>query len=519
MLFYLMITDGYKMNARQSNTKKSESKPEKASSPQAETIAFKDLGLEQEIINSLDKVGFSEPTEIQAKSIPHLLQKKDIIAQAKTGSGKTLAFALPAIHHIQKSDATGVLVMVPTRELAQQVAEEFKRFGSPKRNLKTTCIIGRQSYDTQISALNRGATAIIATPGRLLDLLSSGKVKNFNPNMVVLDEADEMLNMGFIEDIKKIFDFLPQERQTIFFSATFPTQIKNLAQRQQKDPVGIYLNNGKQKQENDDIEQTFYVVSERERELALLRLIKFEQPKKAIVFCRTKKDTEILQSKLVQENVKAKSLHGDLTQSERTLTLRHFKSGLITTLVATDVASRGIDIEDVSHVFNFHIPENRDRYTHRIGRTGRAGRLGKAMTLTTSSEWQNHFFLRQINRNSVKFAQIPTSEKLEEHLNQKFLGQLKETNITLSARKFCEKISADEDAFDLLCKLYTLTTDHKKVLGPSKIGLSQKDISFLLSRARQHNNSSRGRSRNFRSSFRGRDDKRGRRANGRRKTY
>ena len=448
---------------------------------EAKKVAFTDLDLSPTILNNLEKAGFETPTDIQSNSIPYILEKRDVTAQAKTGSGKTLAFCLPTIQHIENGDIGAALVLVPTRELAEQVAGEFQRFGKGSKNLKVACVIGKQSYSVQIRSINHGANAVIATPGRLIDLLESGKIKNFSPDMLVLDEADEMLNMGFIDDIKKVFTYLPEERQTVFFSATFPPQIKKLAQDSQRNPAGVYLNNGKEKQDNELIEQSFYVVSERERESALIRLIEFERPEKAIVFCRTKRDVDELQSRLMGKGIKAKALHGDMGQSERTNAIKQFKSGFITTLIATDVASRGIDVSDVTHVFNYHIPENRDRYTHRIGRTGRAGKSGKAMTITTRGEWSNHFFLRGLNKKTVKLKPIPSSEKVQKHLDVAFMDKLKNTGISDEARNFCEKMMKDEDSFELLCKFFAMTSGERKIDGPERIGLDDRDLSFILS--------------------------------------
>ena len=268
--------------------------------------SFRSLGLSDDrLLTVLDKIGFTDATQIQEQSIPQLLEGKDLIAQAKTGSGKTLAFTLPAIQRIREGKSSGVLVLTPTRELAEQVAAEFNRFGD--KEFTTACVIGRQSYTHQIGAINRGAKAVVATPGRLLDLLESGKINKFTPDTVILDEADEMLNMGFIDAIKEVFSYLPLEKQTVFFSATFPKTILKLAQQQQNDPVSITLNDTGAQKVNESIEQSFYIVRDREREDALVRLVSFEQPEKAIVFCRTKRDTEVLCSRLLKENLKSKS--------------------------------------------------------------------------------------------------------------------------------------------------------------------------------------------------------------------
>ena len=453
------------------------------------SLTFGDLGVSGNILKALEEAGFTQPTEVQAKTIPFQIEGKDLIAQAKTGSGKTLAFALPAIQKIGDRKGADVLVLAPTRELAQQVSDEFKKF-SKKMGIQSTCVVGKESYSRQIDGINRGSQVVIATPGRLLDLLQGNKLRKFAPRTVILDEADEMLNMGFIEDIRNIFALLPEERQTIFFSATFPEPIIKLAKSELKSPEILRLDKEK-KQASTTIEQNFFILKESERKDALIRLLDWEQPGRAIVFCRTKGDTEALNSLLVSRKFKAKALHGDLSQAERNRTTRDFKQGLFNILIATDIASRGLDVDDLSHVFNFNIPENYDRYTHRIGRTGRAGRTGKALTLTTMTEWSTNYFLRQLDFNIVNITQLPNKKKVEDIKKEKLLGLVQSTEFTSDTRKICEEIIAKEDSFDLLCKLFTLISNENRVQGPQNIGLLQDNIKDFLARVK----SPRGRSR------------------------
>ena len=456
------------------------------------TPNFKDLGINNELLARLDQLGFKQPTPIQSKTIPVLLEGRDLIAQAKTGSGKTLAFALPTLQRVKKEKKmASVLVLTPTRELAQQISDVYQDLAKGKR-VNTACVVGRESYTRQIEAVNRGAQIVIATPGRLLDLLKTKRFKTFAPQTIIFDEADEMLNMGFIEDIRSILDLLPEKRQTIFFSATFPPQILRLATAEQHDPEVIRINQDKQ-QASPSIEQRFYILNEQERKDAIIRLFEFEQPSKAIIFCRTKSDTEILQSVFVNKKYKSKVLHGDLSQPERTRTIRDFKSGVYKVLIATDVASRGLDVDDLSHVFNFHVPENFDRYTHRIGRTGRAGRTGKAFTLTTTGEWSSHFFLRKLDLKNVIFSHLPNRKKVEDTIKNRLLEKVQATDYTPDTKLACEKIVTTNDPFELLCKLFTMITNDHKVLGPQTIGFSDTMIKTFLNRVKKSQSRPRGR--------------------------
>ena len=328
---------------------------------------FKDLGLKQPILDTLDKIGFTTPSPIQKEVIPLILSGADVVGRAETGSGKTAAFGLPSIQLMKKTKEAQVLVITPTRELAFQVAEELNRFGKHRKSRVIT-ICGGKSFRNQIDAFNAGAEIIVATPGRLLDLLTSKKLAKFRPTTVILDEADEMLNMGFFEDIEAIFTHLPKKRQTLLFSATMPKTIQNLIKEILEAPVFV-----KTSQDKKDISQAYYLIEEFERDHAIIRLFEGKQFVKSIVFCKTKKEVDRLTSLLSTRGLQAKGLHGDMEQNQRQRVTHDFRAGNANILVATDVAARGLNILDVTHVINYHSPFDAENYVHRIGRTGRAG--------------------------------------------------------------------------------------------------------------------------------------------------
>jgi ATP-dependent RNA helicase DeaD len=474
---------------------------------------FKKIGLKGHLLESIATKKFSTPTEIQEQAIPIVLQGKDIIAQAQTGSGKTAAFAWPALQQMSThSKGIHTLVLVPTRELAQQVMEEFRFFGRPQK-IKTACIVGGESYGRQLDAIKAGAKVMVATPGRLLDLLNRKKIKDFKPSLVVLDEADEMLDFGFIDDIKTILASIPKNRQTLFFSATFPRTIANLARDTQVDPVHIKLIKD-QSEPHANIEQKLYLVKDNEREKALIRLIETEKPEKAIIFCRTRKDTNELCSSLSSKNIQAHALNGDLSQNERNRIIQDFKAGRNKLLIATDVASRGLDVKDLTHVFNYQIPDNKDRYTHRIGRTGRAGEKGKALTLATKSECSSHRVFRQSGKNNFIPSEIASKHEVEKIITKRFVDEIHIQQVSSDVRKKCAKILKDQDHFEWFCKLYASTVDDKQVIGPDHIGLPVTEVKNALSSTSSSKSSSfsGGRRSGFRSSRRPSSDSNERRS-------
>lgn len=367
---------------------------------------FKALGISGDIIRSLSEMGFEEPTPIQAQGIPPLLLGQDLIGQAQTGTGKTAAFGIPLIEKVGDED-TGVqgIVLTPTRELAIQVAEELNRIGQ-FTNVHALPIYGGQDIQRQIKALQRRPKIIVATPGRLMDHMERRNIKLQNVSIVVLDEADEMLNMGFIEDIEKILSTTPSERQTVLFSATMPRQIQNLAQRFLQNPVLVQV---KAKEMTIPLVTQHYIeLQDHDKFDVLCRLLDIQSPELSIVFARTKRRVDEVAEALKKRGYSAEGIHGDLTQGKRDSVIRQFREGIIDILVATDVAARGLDINGVTHVYNFDIPQDPESYVHRIGRTGRAGQTGLATTFVISRELGNLRSIENTTKRKITRRPIPT---------------------------------------------------------------------------------------------------------------
>ncbi|KHD84595.1 DEAD/DEAH box helicase [Heyndrickxia ginsengihumi] len=345
---------------------------------------FSDLNISPAILKSVKRMGFEEASPIQAATIPLSLEGKDIIGQAQTGTGKTAAFGIPLIEKIDhKSQHIQGIIIAPTRELAIQVSEELYRVGQDSR-IRVLAVYGGQDIQRQIRALKNRPQIIVGTPGRLLDHIKRRTLKLDNVHTLVLDEADEMLNMGFIDDIEAILSSVPENRQTLLFSATMPDPIRKIAERFMKDPELVRV---KAKEMTVPlIEQYFVKVQEREKFDVLSRLLDVQSPELAIVFGRTKRRVDELANALNLRGYLAEGIHGDLSQAKRLSVLRKFKEGKVDVLVATDVAARGLDISGVTHVYNFDIPQDPESYVHRIGRTGRAGKEGMAMTFVTPRE-------------------------------------------------------------------------------------------------------------------------------------
>ncbi|MDP1731328.1 MAG: DEAD/DEAH box helicase [Devosia sp.] len=351
---------------------------------------FSGLGLSAKVTEAVTAAGYTKPTDIQAQAIPHVLQKKDIIGIAQTGTGKTASFVLPMLTLLESGRARArmprTLILEPTRELAAQVHENFEKYGKNHR-LSVALLIGGVSFEEQNKKLDRGADVLIATPGRMLDQFERGRILLSGVDILVIDEADRMLDMGFIPDIERICSLLPPRRQTLFFSATMPPEIQKLTNRFLRDPIKIEV--ARQNPTAETIDQKLARVSNKpeEKREALRRLIRGEANlTNAIIFCNRKRDVATLARSLARHGFNAGGLHGDMDQKSRTETLDSFRSGKLTFLIASDVAARGLDIPAVSHVFNFDVPTHAEDYIHRIGRTGRAGRSGTAITLATPSD-------------------------------------------------------------------------------------------------------------------------------------
>lgn len=345
---------------------------------QTHTMTFREMGLKPQLLQMIDKKGFSQPTPIQIESIPPGLAGRDIMGQAKTGTGKTAAFGIPMLQKIIPQQSLQGMVICPTRELAVQVADEICSLGQGLR-IKALPIYGGQSIEIQLRALRSRPEIIVGTPGRLLDHLNRGTINLSTLKFAVLDEADEMLDMGFLPDIEKILPLCPEDRQTFLFSATLDPEIRELGRTFMKDPELILI--ASPELTVSLTEQYYYEVNPRQKVETICRVIDVDQPPVSLIFCRTKKGADELNRVLNSRGYMADSLHGDMSQRERDHVMERFRQGNIEILVATDLAARGLDVEMVTHVINFDIPEDPDGYVHRIGRTGRAGRDGVAITL------------------------------------------------------------------------------------------------------------------------------------------
>ncbi len=367
---------------------------------------FRALGLAEETIQALEKKGFEEPSKIQALTIPKLLENKiDIIGQAQTGTGKTAAFGLPIIEKITPGNGVvQAVILAPTRELAIQVAEEMNSFTGSRR-ISILPIYGGQSIDTQLRRLRRGVEIVVGTPGRVIDHIKRGTLKLGNVDFFILDEADEMLNMGFIEDIETIFSATPKEKRTMLFSATMPKRIQILARKYMQDYELLKVET--KNLTTDLTDQIYFEVHEDSKLEALSRIIDIEEEFYALVFCRTRNKTDDVARKLSDRGYDVAALHGDITQHQREKILNSFKKGRIKILVATDVAARGIDVEELTHVINYSIPQNPEAYIHRIGRTGRAGRQGTAITFITPSEFRKLMRIQHETKVEIRREKLP----------------------------------------------------------------------------------------------------------------
>ncbi|GBF51972.1 ATP-dependent RNA helicase [Leptospira ryugenii] len=435
---------------------------------------FQDFGFKEDLLKGIEEAGFQTPSPIQEKAIPLVLEGKDIIAQAQTGTGKTAAYGLPCLNKIKPEAGMQVLVLTPTRELALQVSDELYKLGK-HLGIRTTTIYGGSSYSKQITQVAKGSQVAVATPGRLLDLLKSKELKNFHPSMVILDEADEMLDMGFLEDIESIFQFLPKQRQTLLFSATMPEGIKKLANQYLQHPAHIKIAVTEKQAKN--IEQVYYIIEEQERDLAVVRILDYENPFKAIVFTKTKKEADDLKTTLAFKNYSVEALHGDLSQKQRESVLKSLHAGQIKILVATDVAARGLDVKDLSLVINFHLPFDSESYTHRIGRTGRAGKSGKAITLVTTRESRALLRLKNSSGTGLSIGTLPTKKDVQDKRQKDFILKILETEINADAQSVLDKLYDLEEADVVNLKVLSQILEASRVSGPEKIGRSANEWS------------------------------------------
>src|SRR5690349_11794575 len=416
-------------------------------------VGFGDLGLADELVGALADLGYEEPTPIQRAAIPHLLEGRDLLGQAATGTGKTAAFALPVLERTPAAGETvepGALVLVPTRELAIQVCEAFHRYGRDM-GARVLPVYGGAPIVRQLQALKRGVDVVVATPGRALDLIGRGALVLDALRTVVLDEADEMLDMGFAEDIEAILQETPEDRQTVLFSATVPPRIDSIARRHLRDPVRIAM--GRTAVAEGDlplVRQSAYVIARAHRPAALGRILDVEAPAAAIVFCRTREEVDTLAETLNGRGYRAEALHGGMSQEQRDRVMGRLRGGRADLLVATDVAARGLDIEQLTHVVNYDVPSAPESYVHRIGRVGRAGREGVAITL---AEPREHRMLKTIERVAgapITVEKVPTVADLRARRLDLTRAALRESLLTDDLDRFRVVVETLTDEFDLM---------------------------------------------------------------------
>ena len=389
-----------------------------------EHLRFEDMNISNEICRAVLDMGFEEATPIQSQAIPVILEGKDIIGQSQTGTGKTAAFGIPLLERINPEDRRlQALILCPTRELAIQVSEEFRKLLKYKDNIRVLPIYGGQPIDRQIAALRKGTQVVIGTPGRVMDHMRRRTIKAETVQMMVLDEADEMLDMGFREDIETILVKIPEEHQTLLFSATLSPEILDITKRFQKNPEFIKI--VRKELTVPNIEQYYFDVKEKTKLDALCRIIDVYDPKLAMVFCNTKKRVDDLVEMLQGRGYFAEGLHGDLKQAQRDKVMQKFRNGTIEILVATDVAARGIDVDDIDVVFNYDVPQDEEYYVHRIGRTGRAGKAGKAFTICVAKEIYKLRDIMRYTKTKIQQQKLPTLSDVEEMKTNIYLEKIK----------------------------------------------------------------------------------------------
>lgn len=390
---------------------------------------FEELGVSEEIRKAIEELGFENPMPVQEEVIPYLLgNRNDVIALAQTGTGKTAAFGIPILQKIDpKSRDTQALVLSPTRELCLQIADDLRDFSKYMKGVNVVAVYGGTSIENQIHALRHGAQIIVATPGRLIDLMHRGKAKLEMVNNVVLDEADEMLNMGFSESINEIFEGVPEDRNTLLFSATMSREIEKIAKSYLREYNEIVV--GSRNEGAENVNHIYYLVNAKDKYLALKRIVDFNPKIFGIIFCRTKLDTQEIADKLIRDGYNAESLHGDLSQQQRDLTMQKFRQHLTQLLVATDVAARGLDVDDLTHVINFGLPDDIESYTHRSGRTGRAGKKGTSISIIhTREKHKMRAIEKEIGKSFVE-GDIPSPKEICKKQLYKVMDQIVKTDV------------------------------------------------------------------------------------------
>ena len=453
---------------------------------------FSKFELKPTLLKALYEVGYETPTPIQDQTIPLLLEKKDVLGQAQTGTGKTAAFALPLLSNLNlRQKDPQILVLAPTRELAIQVAEAFKKYASQIKSFHVLPIYGGQEYRRQIRGLQRGVHVVVGTPGRVMDHMRRGTLKLEKLNTLVLDEADEMLRMGFIDDVEWILEKTPPNRQIALFSATMPQQIRSIAKRYLKDPEQIII---KVKTTTaDTIRQRFWPVSGMHKLEALTRILEVESFEAMLIFVRTKTATVELSAKLEARGYASNALNGDIKQNQRERTIDYLKSGKLEILVATDVAARGLDVDRISHVVNYDIPHDTEGYVHRIGRTGRAGRKGDAILFVAPREIRMLHSIEKATNQKIEIMELPSTELINDQRIAKFKQRITDTLATEELGIFYQMIEQYQKehkvpAIEVAAALALLLQGDAPFMLQTKSNLSKKDENFLKNDANTFKN-------------------------------
>ncbi len=415
-----------------------------------EDVKFTSLGLKENIMKAIDDMGFEEPSHIQSEIIPILLDGHDAIGQAQTGTGKTLAFGAPILNSFVKTKGRMIdsIILTPTRELAIQVNDELNRIGKYS-NANIIPVYGGQPIERQIFALKKGVDVVVGTPGRVLDLIRRKLLDLSQIHFLVLDEADEMLNMGFIDDIEDIIKNCSEVRQTMLFSATMPNEIKKLSRKYMKADAK-HITIARSTMTVSTVSQFYYEVKQKDRFETLCRILDIDDPSSVIIFCKTKKGVDELVEKMQSRGYNVEGMHGDMNQNQRINTLRKFREKSIEFLAATDVAARGIDVENVSHVINYDLPQDLETYVHRIGRTGRANKEGTAYTLVTPREYMTLKQIEKITKGKIKRKEIPSIDDIFTARYRNMLSRVKETLENDTYKKFVPLATDLDDEYNLV---------------------------------------------------------------------
>ena len=393
-------------------------------------ITFEEAGIEKKILKAIEELGFQTPMPVQEKVIPHLLnnEERDIIGLAQTGTGKTAAFGLPLIQNTNKSSRrTQYLILAPTRELCLQIADDLRSFAKYVEGIKIAAVFGGTSMERQISLLKGGAHIISATPGRLIDLINRRKIDISKIKTIVLDEADEMLNMGFRQELEIILSETPEDKTTLLFSATMPKEVRKIADRFMNDPLEITI--GKKNVGAENVKHLCYIVHARERYIALKRVVDYRPNIYGIVFCRTRRETQEVADKLLKDGYNADALHGDLSQAQRDVVMRKFRIKHLKLLVATDVAARGLDVDDLTHIINYNLPDEMGIYTHRSGRTGRAGRTGTSILIASLREKSKIKQIEKLIDKKFSFPTLPLGREICEKQLFYLIDRMEKVNV------------------------------------------------------------------------------------------